>query len=77
MGKTFKNQHGYSAVEALLILVALALVAFVGWYVHHATTAANTSYSVQESSQKPSTPKKKATTQTQTSTTAPTTTTNQ
>ena len=57
MGKLHKNQHGYSAVEALLILVALAIVGLVAWYVHRATTNANSNYSIQESSQKPS-PKK-------------------
>ncbi len=71
MGKISKDQNGYSAVEALLILVALAVVAFVGWYVHHATTNANKTYSVTESSQKPATPKK---TTTQPTTTTPSTT---
>jgi hypothetical protein len=28
-----KNQHGFSAVEALLILVIVGLIGFVGWYV--------------------------------------------
>lgn len=72
MGKISKDQAGYSAVEALLILVALAIVAFVGWYVHNATTNANKTYSVTESSQKPATPKK--TTTTKTTTTTPSTT---
>lgn len=58
MRKSYKNQAGYTAVEALLILVALAIVGLVAWYVHHATTSANASYSIQESSQKPATPKK-------------------
>ena len=77
MGKTFKNEHGYSAVEALLILVALALVGLVAWYVHHATTNANSSYSIQETSQKPGTPKKNVTTTTTPAPAASTTTTNQ
>ena len=75
MGKLHKNQHGYSAVEALLILVALAIVGLVAWYVHHATTNANSNYSIQESSQKPSTPKKDTTKST--TTTTPSSTTNQ
>lgn len=58
MSKATKNQQGYTAVEALLIFVALAIVGFVAWYVHHATVAANTSYSIQETSQKPAVPKK-------------------
>ena len=49
----------YGAIEALLILVALALVAFTAWYVHHATVSTNTTYSIHETSQKPATPKPK------------------
>lgn len=71
MSKLRKDQSGYSAVEALLILVALAIVGLVGWYVHHATTAANTTYSIQESSQKPNTSKQNNTKITAPTTTAP------
>lgn len=61
MGKLTKHQRGYTAVEAVLILVALAIVAFVGWYVHHATTQANNTYSIHESPQTPVAPKKSVT----------------
>jgi nicotinamide riboside transporter PnuC len=74
MGKLSKNQRGYSAVEALLILVALALVAFVGWYVHHATTQTNKTYSISESSQKPAAKKPATTTKTTTGTSTTSTT---
>lgn len=47
----------YGAIEFVLILVALAVVAFTAWYVRHATVNANTSYSISETSQKPA-PKK-------------------
>gem|GEM_PF-5416893 len=28
-----KNQHGFGAIEGLLLLVIVSLIGFVGWYV--------------------------------------------
>lgn len=53
-----KHQSRYSVAELLLILVAAALVGFTAWYVTHATTLTNNTYSIHESSQKASTPNK-------------------
>ena len=61
MNKTAQADTRYGVTELVLILVALALVGFTTWYVRHATTTANNSYSITESSQIPSTPKKAAT----------------
>lgn len=36
MGKISKNQNGFSAVEAVLILVILGIVGFTGYFVWHA-----------------------------------------
>lgn len=36
MGKILKNQKGFGAVEALLILVILGIVGFTGYFVWHA-----------------------------------------
>lgn len=30
-----KNQHGFSIIEGLLILIAVVILVFVGWYVWH------------------------------------------
>jgi uncharacterized protein HemX len=35
MASTHKNQRGFSTVEGVLVVVALALIGFVGWYVYH------------------------------------------
>lgn len=51
-----KHQPRYSVAELLLILVAAALVGFTAWYVTHATSLVNSTYSIRESSQKPSKP---------------------
>lgn len=48
-----KHQSRYSVQELLLIVVAAALVGLTVWYVQHATTSANTAYSISETSQKP------------------------
>ncbi|HET7320281.1 MAG TPA: hypothetical protein VFI84_01695 [Candidatus Saccharimonadales bacterium] len=56
-----KHQSRYSVAELLLILVAAALVGFTTWYITHATTITNSTYSIHESSQKPGTPKKDVT----------------
>jgi len=35
VGKIHKDQKGFSAVEAVLLLVVVGLIGFVGWYVWH------------------------------------------
>jgi hypothetical protein len=40
-----KYQNGFSAVEALLILIIVGMLAGIGWYVWHANDQANKSYS--------------------------------
>ncbi len=37
MSIKFSTQDGFSAIEALLILVIVGIIGFVGWYVHNAT----------------------------------------
>lgn len=39
--KLRKNQAGFSAVEVLLVLIFLAIVAFAGYYVYHAQKTSN------------------------------------
>ena len=52
MGKLQNNQHGFSAIEGLLILIAVAIIGGTGWYVYNANKKANTSYnSASQSSQ--------------------------
>ena len=61
---TMTKQHeaNYRVQELLLIVVAAALVVFTVWYVRHATTAANQTYSIHETNQKAATPKNTAAT---------------
>lgn len=40
-----KDQQGFGAVEALLILVIVAIVAFVGWFVYHSNQKASNTLS--------------------------------
>lgn len=40
--KLNKNQAGFSAVEAILILAVLGLVGFIGWRIYDANQADNT-----------------------------------
>lgn len=45
MTKVYKNESGFSVVEAILIVVIVALIGVVGWLVyknHHKTTHVNT-----------------------------------
>lgn len=58
MATATKQQPRYRVQELLLILVAAALVLVTVWYVRHATTVANQSYSIQETNQKAVTPTK-------------------
>ncbi|MDB5164931.1 MAG: hypothetical protein JWL89_557 [Candidatus Saccharibacteria bacterium] len=53
------DQKGFSLVEGLLVIIAVALVAFVGYYVYHAQSQTNKTYSV-ASKVAQSTPKKSA-----------------
>lgn len=39
----FKNSQGFSAVEALLILVVVGILGFTGWFVYHSKQAADKS----------------------------------
>jgi len=39
------NSQGFSAVEALLILVIISLVGFVGWFVYHSQKSVDKTYS--------------------------------
>ena len=48
------DSNGYSVVELLLIVVVVAIVGFVAWFVHHETTKANATYSVSQSQPQPS-----------------------
>ena len=41
MGRLQKNQSGFGAVEAILILVITGLIGFTGWYVYHAQQSTN------------------------------------
>lgn len=55
-----QKQRGFTTLEALLILVVLAIVGFTGWYVYHArsnananlTSAANTQVAVKAKAKK-------------------------
>lgn len=38
------NQRGFSPIETALVLVIVALVAFVGWYVFHTKSNTDTTY---------------------------------
>jgi len=50
MGKLKKNQTGFSAVEALLIIIVLGIIGFTGWYVLHAKQNANKNLTVSSAS---------------------------
>lgn len=60
--KLKEKEHGFGAVEALLILIIIGIVGFVGWYVYHAknstdntyNNAANTNIATQSTVQKTS-----------------------
>ncbi len=41
MKKNIKNQQGFSSVEAILIVVIIAIIGFAGWYVYNANKKAN------------------------------------
>lgn len=44
MSKITNNEKGFSAVEGLLILVIVAVVGFVGWYVNNTNKKTNSTY---------------------------------
>src|SRR6266705_3345452 len=52
-----KNSMGFSAVEALLILVVIGILGFTGWFVYHSQKVANKDYSSQSSVQTSTTKK--------------------
>jgi cytoskeletal protein RodZ len=45
MGKLKNDQNGFSAVEAVLIIVIAGMIGFVGWYVYRAMKNTNNAYS--------------------------------
>lgn len=49
---------GFSAIEALLIVVIIGILGFVGWFVYHSQKAANKDYSSQSSATQTSTTSK-------------------
>jgi Tfp pilus assembly protein PilV len=52
-----KNSLGFSAVEALLILIIVGILGFTGWFVYHSQRAANKNYDSQPSTTQASTTK--------------------
>lgn len=44
MGKISKSEQGFSVVEALLIVLILVVIGFVGWYVKHASDTSYDTY---------------------------------
>lgn len=44
MRKLKDNRQGFALVESLLIVVIIALISFVGWYVYHAMKNTNNTY---------------------------------
>jgi hypothetical protein len=53
-----KNSMGFSAVEALLILIVVGILGFTGWFVYHSQKVANKNYSSQPSATQTPTTKK-------------------
>lgn len=37
--KSVKHQHGFAAVEAILVIIVLGIVGFTGWFVYHSKQA--------------------------------------
>jgi hypothetical protein len=50
VGKLQNNQNGFSAVEALLLIVIVAIIGGTGWYVWHAKSNTNKALTVNNSS---------------------------
>jgi type II secretory pathway pseudopilin PulG len=46
-----KNASGFSAVEALLVLVLVGILAFTGWFVYHAQKNINKDYNAQQATE--------------------------
>lgn len=44
MVKITKNEHGFSAIEMILIIVIVAIIGFVGWYVYHSMKNTSSTY---------------------------------
>ncbi|MGC1177422.1 MAG: hypothetical protein WA843_05110 [Candidatus Saccharimonadales bacterium] len=57
MKRTKSNQKGFSLVEGLLIVIAVALIAFVGYYVWHSQKEANKTLNAASKSSQATTPK--------------------
>jgi len=47
-----KNQQGFGAVEGLLIVVVVAVIAFVGWYIYNGNKKASNTYNAASTSSK-------------------------
>ncbi len=60
MKSMHKKQNGFSAIEAVLILVIVAMIGFTGWYVWHAKQSADKTLTA-DSSSTPSFKKKSST----------------
>jgi hypothetical protein len=56
-----ETNSGFSIVEALLVLVAVGILVFVGWYVYHARQSADKNYTTANSSTVPTYKKKVST----------------
>jgi cytoskeletal protein RodZ len=59
-----KNQSGFSAVEALLVLIVIGILGFTGWFVYHAKQTSDKNYSTANSSKTPTYKDKKTTSST-------------
>jgi hypothetical protein len=53
MGKLHKNNDGFSAVEAVLVLVIVGLIAFIGYYVYHTKQNVNKTLTTTSSASTP------------------------
>lgn len=57
MGKLKGNRHGFAVVETLLIIVIVALIGFVGWYVYRAMKNTNNAYNTATNTSNSTAPK--------------------
>jgi uncharacterized protein HemX len=53
MSSVKQDESGFSPVESLLVIVIVAILGFVGWYVYHAQQTANKSLNATASSTTP------------------------
>ncbi len=57
MGKLKDNRQGFAVVETLLVVIIIALIGFVGWYVYHAMKNTNNAYNSATKTSSSKTPK--------------------